>query len=91
MATSHLTDLAKAILENVTTVETYFHDNKLPLPSFEEDSPPELPLSPEMQKHRQKAVDLAMELQDLLIGPVMQLRPVVCMHALSELPTVDAA
>lgn len=77
MSTTRLTDLAKAILENAGKVEEYLNTNKLPLPSFEEDSPAELPLSLEMQQVRQKAVDSAMELQDLLVGPAMLLRPVV--------------
>ena len=83
MSTTRLTDLAKAILENTGKLEEYFNANKLPLPSFEEHSPPELPLSPELQQVRAKAVDAATELQDLLIGPAMQLRPVVCVPSLS--------
>lgn len=78
MSTTRLTDLAKGILENAQKVEAYLSANDLPQPSFDEHSPPELPLSPEMQQIRQKAVDSAMELQDLLNGPAMQLRPVVC-------------
>lgn len=80
MAATRLTDLSKSILENATELESYFNENKLPMPSFDEHAPPELPLSPEMQQVRQKAVDASMELQDLLIGPAMLLRPVVCCH-----------
>ena len=77
MSSNKLTDLARAILDSASKLEQHFHENQLEPPSFEEHYPPELPLTDEMQLVRQKAVDSAMELQDLLIGPAMQLRPVV--------------
>ena len=77
MSTTRLTDLAKVILENAQKVEEHLKANNEPQPSFDEHSPPELPLSSEMQQAKQKTIDSAMELQDLLNGPAMQLRPVV--------------
>lgn len=78
MSARSLKALAQAILANAEKLEDYFEANNLTQPSFEEHAPAELPLSPEMQTVRQQAVDDATELQDLLIGPAMQLRPVVC-------------
>lgn len=78
MSTRSLKALAQAILANAEKLENYFESNNLPQPSFEEHAPAELPLSPEMQVVRQQAVDDATELQDLLIGPAMLIRPVVC-------------
>lgn len=83
MQSSRLTDLAKAILANAEEVEEHLKANGHPQPSFDEHSPPELPLPPGPQQKRQKAVDAAMELQDLLNGPAMQLRPVVSHHICS--------
>ena len=80
MSTTRLTDLAKVILNNASQLERYFNDNNLDTPTFDEHYPSELPLSSDMQPVRQKAVDAARDLQDLLIGPAMLLRPVVCFN-----------
>ncbi|CAK3814349.1 O-methyltransferase [Lecanosticta acicola] len=91
MSTASITDLAKSILENAQKVEDYLKANNLPQPSFDEHSPPELPLSPEMQQIRQNAVDAAMDLEALLIGPVMQLRPVLNGASLNAIYKFDIA
>lgn len=78
MPKTHLTDLAKSVLESAITLETFFNDNQLPWPSFDEHGPSDLSVSPEMQQVNQKTVEACQELQELLIGSVMLLRPVVC-------------
>lgn len=77
MASTRLTDLARTVLQQTSLIEDYFNTNNLPPPSFDEHSPAELPLTAKLQPARQRAIDAAMELQDLLMGPAMQLRPVL--------------
>lgn len=78
MSSARLTDLARTILQQTSLIENHFNANNFPLPSFDEHSQPELSLpSPELQQARQEAVEAAVELQDLLMGPAMQLRPVL--------------
>lgn len=77
MSMASLKGLATSILENASKLEAYLQDMGQPLPSFEQDYPPELPLSSEMQAVRTSAVDACLELHDLLVGPAMLLRPTV--------------
>ncbi|KAI9727461.1 MAG: hypothetical protein M1828_006403 [Chrysothrix sp. TS-e1954] len=77
MSATHLSDLASAILDNATKLDNYFNQSGIDPPSFEEHAAAELSLSPEMQQARQQATDAAIELQDLLMGPAMLLRPVL--------------
>ncbi|KAI9728204.1 MAG: hypothetical protein M1828_004665 [Chrysothrix sp. TS-e1954] len=81
MSAKSLTDIARDILENATKLEDYFSANGLEQPSFDEHTPAELPLSPEFQPVRQRALDALTDLHDLLVGPAMLLRPVVWMSA----------
>ena len=77
MSATSLTDLARAILDSAQQVEDYLRTNNLPQPSFDEHSPPEVSVSPELQQVKQKAIDAAIDIRHLLEGPAMQARPVV--------------
>ena len=77
MATTRLTDLAKAILKNAFLVEDHLNKQNSPLPSFDEHGPVELSLSSEAREAQQNAMEAAAELQDLLTGPANLLRPTV--------------
>ena len=75
---SQLIQLAKQILASAEEVDTYLRSHNLPQPSFNVDSPLDLDIrSPPAEKARLSAIEAAIELQDLLMGPTMILRPVV--------------
>lgn len=76
---SRIVELAKQILANAEKVDDHLKSNNLPQPSFDIDGPLEMELaSKEAEAARISAIEGTMELQDLLLGPKMLLRPVVC-------------
>lgn len=75
---SRIIQLAKDILANATSVDGYFKSNNLPQPSFDTDGPVDFGIkSVEVEACRIAAIEASIELQDLLLGPKMLLRPVV--------------
>ncbi|KAK1759952.1 S-adenosyl-L-methionine-dependent methyltransferase [Echria macrotheca] len=63
-------ELATAILQHTTSVETYLQENGLPSPSFSPGAPPKLPLPPDLQQKLAAALGALDELQALLLGPM---------------------
>ena len=76
---SRIIELAKQILANTNEVDGYLSCNNLPQPSFNVDGPVDFGIkSAEVEVSRLSAIESTMELQDLLLGPTMLLRPTVC-------------
>ena len=70
--------LAKQILAKVNDVDDYLDSNNLAQPSFDVDGPVDFKIkSAEVEAARIAAIEATMELQDLLLGPTMLLRPIV--------------
>lgn len=65
-----LLQLASAITENTSKIDTYIEENKLPEPSFEESNPPVLNLPPDLETARKTALEALDELRDHLLGPI---------------------
>ena len=75
---SRILELATQIMENTTTVNDHLKATGHPQPSFEIDGPIDLALdSPEAENARMSCIGAAMELQDLMQGPIACLRPAV--------------
>ena len=74
---SEISELATRISTNTARLNDYLQQNHLPLPSFDEDAPVDLGLSPEIEEARVATVEASAQLQDLLRGPVELLRPTV--------------
>ncbi len=70
-----ISELAATISANTATVNDYLRANHLPVPSFHEDGPVNLKLSPEAEKARIVALEASTQLHDLLRGPVELIRP----------------
>ena len=84
MSSSRITELAALVQANTAKVDGYLRERDLPFPSFDEDGPVDFKIeSDEIQKARTVAMEASLELYDLLLGPSMCLRPVVCS---SEVP-----
>ena len=80
MSSSRITELAELIQANTRKVQGYLVEHRLPLPSFDEDGPIDLNLeSEDIQDARTSVMEASLELHDLLLGPSMCLRPVVCL------------
>lgn len=62
--------LAKAILDQTTSIEAYLAENNLPSPSFEPGAPPKLPLPPALEESLSAALSAIDELNALLLGPM---------------------
>lgn len=75
--TSEIAELGASISRNTAFVNEYLQTNHLPLPSFHEDGPTDLKLSPDAEKARIAALEASIQLNDLLRGPVELLRPTV--------------
>lgn len=75
--TSRIAELAALVSSNTAIVDEYLASNSLPTPSFDENGPVNLQLSPEAETARNAAIDASMELQALLLGPENLLRPIV--------------
>ena len=74
---SQIIELAAQISANTSNIHEYLASNALPFPSFDEDGPVDLKLSPKIAGARMAAINAATELQALLLGPADQLRPIV--------------
>ena len=75
---SRIVQLAKQILEKTTEVDNYLQSHNLPQPSFKIEAPLDFSIdSTAVEGARRSAIEASTELQDLLIGPTMILRPVV--------------
>lgn len=74
-----IVQLANQLVRNVNDLNTYLQSNDLPQPSFNVDGPIELGTqsAPDVEAARISAIEATMELQDLLLGPTMLLRPIV--------------
>ncbi len=73
---SRISQLASLIPSNTSKVDEYLLSNQLPSPSFDTDGPISLDIkSTEVQDARNAAINAAMELQDLLQGPIACLLP----------------
>lgn len=79
MSSSRITELAALVQANTAKVDEYLRKHHLPFPSFDEDGPVDFKIeSDEVQNARTIAMEASLELHDLLLGPSMCLRPVVC-------------
>ena len=59
-------------------MDDWLQERGLPTPSFDKDGPIDLKIDPpNIQKARAIAMEASLELNDLLMGPTMLLRPVV--------------
>ena len=75
---SRIVQLARKILANTGEVDSYLRTNNLPQPSFEVDGPVDFGAAlGSAQQARLSTIEASMELQDLLLGPTMILRPMV--------------
>lgn len=78
MSTSRILELAKAVHANTEKLDAYLNENNLPFPSFEEHGAVDFGIkSQEVEGARVAAMEAAIELHDLLLGPAMLTRPVV--------------
>ncbi|KAL9106900.1 MAG: hypothetical protein Q9227_008148 [Pyrenula ochraceoflavens] len=85
-SSSSITGLATSIAENSAKVEHYLQSNGLPMPSFLPDGPSNMAMeSKDIENARVSAVGAAMELLDLLQGPLSCLRPSDFDHRLIRL------
>ena len=86
MASTRIADLAAQIQENTAKVDQYLREKSLPSPSFDVDGPVDFNIEDgEIQEAREKALESSLELHQLLLGPAMCLRPVVCIQTLQAL------
>lgn len=84
---SRIRELASRILSNVDQVDTYLETNNLPQPSFGAQGPAELCIkSKSVEACRIATIEDAIEMQDLLLGPKMLLRPIVCGRSVATRP-----
>ncbi|KAL2038369.1 hypothetical protein N7G274_009019 [Stereocaulon virgatum] len=73
---SKIIELAKQILANTNSVDEFLRSNELPQPSFGVDGPVDFGIgSAEVGSLRLSTIEATIELQDLLLGPTMLLRP----------------
>ena len=78
MVLTRIAELAAQIQESTTKVDNYLQSKDLPSPSFDEDGPVDFGIeSEEIAKAREKAREASLQLHDLLLGPVLCLRPIV--------------
>ena len=86
MSSSRITELAALVQANTAKVDGCLRERHLPFPSFDEDGPVDFKIeSKEIEKARTAAMEASLELHDLLLGPSMCLRPVVC-HSQDQVP-----
>lgn len=73
--------LSESIFRNIKVVDSYLKANNLPGPTFDVDGPTFLDIGSDgehVEEARVKALEAAVELVDLLAGPLATLRPLVC-------------
>lgn len=88
MAT-RIIELSELIASNTKKIDEYLAANSLPTPSFDEDGPVQLKLSPELDGARSAVMNASAELQALLQGPDALLKPIVSLiPSSSTLPKV---
>jgi hypothetical protein len=68
---TRISELAALIQKNTAILDDYLSANGLPTPSFDESSPPLLPLPEDMANVRDAVIEAADELHSLLMGPVI--------------------
>lgn len=79
MTATRIAELAACIQQRTLDIDSYLKQNQLPTPSFDEDGPSDLQLSnSNIAAARQQVLSATLELHDLLLGPALCLRPVVC-------------
>ena len=75
---SKIVQLAKQLLSKVNDLNGHMQSQNIPQPPFDVDGPLDFDLqSTSADASRLSAIECAIELHDLLIGPTMILRPVV--------------
>jgi hypothetical protein len=80
MSSSRLVQLAESVIKNAKTFDAYLQQHDLPAPSFDADGPADFGIStdsPHVEQARVEAIEAAIELADLLQGPITFLRPIV--------------
>ena len=78
MGSTRIAELANLIQDNTSKVDAYLRSKDLPQPSFDEDGPVDLGIeSEEIQKAVQVTRESSLELHELLLGPGLNLRPIV--------------
>ena len=80
MSSSRVSHLSEQIATNVARLHGYWKSHNLPFPSFDIDGPVDVSISTdhaEIEAARIAAIEASMELQDLLQGPMLSLRPIV--------------
>ena len=75
---SRILELVDQLSVKVKQVDNYLQSNNLPEPSFDMHGPLDMEIqSADVEAARIAAIEASMELQDLLLGPTMLLRPIV--------------
>ncbi|KAK3380523.1 O-methyltransferase [Lasiosphaeria ovina] len=86
--------LSESIFRNIKIVDSYLKANNLPGPSFDVDAPIFIDIGPDgehVEEARVKALDGALELVDLLSGPMVALRPLTSGASLQAISRWDIA
>jgi hypothetical protein len=89
--TSRISELAANISHNTQRVTDYLSTHSLPFPSFDENGPVDLKLSPEAESARNAALNAMAELAGLLQSPDQLLRPLVRWSPPKEYPAESSA
>lgn len=81
---TRIAQLAESVGSNTRKLDQYFKSKNLPTPSFDVDGPVDFGIAAtdgDVEEARVKAIEAAMELIDLLQGPMALLRPLwVSLH-----------
>ena len=78
MMPSRIVELARHLLENVSTLDDYLNAQNLPTPSFDVHGPINVEIeSSEVVDARDAAIDASTELSELLQGPIKCMLPQV--------------
>ncbi|KAF2237623.1 O-methyltransferas-like protein [Viridothelium virens] len=90
MSSTRIRELANLIQINTAKVDDWLQQHSLPTPSFDKDGPVDLQIdSHDIQQARVTAMEASLELNDLLVGPTMLLRPVLNGSALQAIYRFD--
>ena len=79
MSTSRIIQLAQTVSDQTAVLDSYLQDNGLPQPSFDEDGPTEAfkDGTPDVQQAKSNVLEAAIELRQLIEGPMNNLLPPV--------------
>ena len=78
MASTRIVELAVSVQQNTAKIDEYLQRKGLPCPSFDEDGPVDFGIEDEeVKKAREVALEASLELHELLLGPLLSIRPVV--------------